>query len=54
MERVIRKVVRKFGFDTIKFKKNEIGIYPFYDKAKFIKSSDPLFLEVGANCWSNR
>nr|WP_321223021.1 FkbM family methyltransferase [uncultured Psychroserpens sp.] len=49
MKRAIRKISRKFGFDIIKFKENEMGVYPFYDMAKFVNSTNPLFLDVGAN-----
>lgn len=49
MKRKIRKFVRRFGYDIIKFKKDQVGIYPFYDMAKFVKSKDPLFFDIGAN-----
>lgn len=49
MKREIRKFVRRFGFDIIKFQKDQMGIYPFYDMAKFVKSKDPLFFDIGAN-----
>lgn len=49
MKRKIRRVVRKFGFDIIKFRKDKMGIYPYYDMAKFVKSKDPILFDVGAN-----
>ena len=49
MKREIRKFVRKFGFDIVKFQKDKMGIYPFYDMAKFVKSNNPIFLDIGAN-----
>ncbi|MEZ4802516.1 MAG: FkbM family methyltransferase [Gelidibacter sp.] len=49
MKRAIRKFVRRFGFDIIKFKKDQMGIYPFYDMAKFITKDKPMLFDVGAN-----
>ncbi|WP_179018611.1 FkbM family methyltransferase [Winogradskyella forsetii] len=49
MRRTIRKFARKFGVDIIKFKKNEMGIYPFYDMAKFVNSGNPMLFDIGAN-----
>lgn len=49
MKRTIRTFLRKFGFDIIKFRKNEMGIYPFYDMAKFVKSDNPMLFDIGAN-----
>jgi len=49
MKRTIRKLVRKFGFDIIKFKKNQMGLYPFYDMAKFVKTDNPMLFDIGAN-----
>ena len=49
MKREIRNLVRKFGFDIVKFKKDEMGNYPFYDMAKFVKSKRPIVFDVGAN-----
>lgn len=49
MKRTIRSLVRKLGFDIIKFKKNEMGIYPFHDMAKFVKTDNPMLFDIGAN-----
>ena len=49
MKRTVRKLARKFGFDIIKFKKDQMGIYPFYDMSKFVKSNHPMLFDVGAN-----
>jgi FkbM family methyltransferase len=49
MKREIRKFVRRFGFDIIKIQKDQMGVYPFYDMAKFVKSNDPVFFDIGAN-----
>lgn len=49
MKRTIRSIARKFGFDIIKFNKNEMGIYPFYDMAKFVKTDNPILFDIGAN-----
>ena len=49
MKREIRKFVRRFGFDIIKLQKDQMGIYPFYDMAKFVKSKDPILFDIGAN-----
>jgi hypothetical protein len=49
MKIIIRKLARQFGFDIIKFKEDQMGIYPFYDMAKFVKSTNPMFFDVGAN-----
>ena len=49
MRRKIRKIVRNFGFDIIKFKKDQMGIYPFYDMAKFVKTDNPMLFDIGAN-----
>ena len=49
MKRTVRKIARNFGFDIIKFKKDQMGIYPFYDMAKFVKSEIPMLFDVGAN-----
>lgn len=49
MKRKIRAILRKYGFDIIKFKKNQMGLYPFYDMAKFVKTDKPILFDVGAN-----
>ena len=45
----IKKVFRKLGYDIIKFKPEKMGIYAYYDMAKFIKSDKPMLFDVGAN-----
>lgn len=49
MRRTVRKIARNFGFDIIKFKKDQMGIYPFYDMAKFVKTDNPMLFDIGAN-----
>jgi FkbM family methyltransferase len=49
MRRTIRTFLRRFGIDIIRFKKNEMGIYPFYDMSKFVKVQKPMLFDVGAN-----
>lgn len=49
MRRTIRTIARKFGYDIIKFKKDQMGFYPFYDMAKFVKSDQPILFDIGAN-----
>ncbi|WP_047547843.1 FkbM family methyltransferase [Psychroserpens sp. Hel_I_66] len=49
MKRAIRTLIRKFGFDIIKFKQDQMGIYPFYDMAKFVDSNNPVLFDIGAN-----
>lgn len=49
MKRAVRKIARNFGFDIIKFKKNQMGVYPFYDMAKFVKVENPILFDIGAN-----
>ena len=49
MKRKIRTFFRRFGYDIVKFKKGQMGIHPFYDMAKFVKSDQPMLFDVGAN-----
>ncbi|TPV33868.1 FkbM family methyltransferase [Paucihalobacter ruber] len=49
MRRSIRKLARNYGYDIIKFKKNQMGLYPFYDMAKFVKTKQPILFDIGAN-----
>lgn len=49
MRRTVRKLTRRFGYDIIKFRKDQMGVYPFYDMAKFVKSKNPMLFDIGAN-----
>ncbi len=49
MRRKIREIVRKFGFDIIRFKTEEMGLYPYKDILKFISSKKPMLFDLGAN-----
>lgn len=49
MRRRIRRFTRNFGYDIIEFKKEQMGIYPFYDMAKFVNSGQPMLFDIGAN-----
>lgn len=49
MRRTVRKFFRKMGYDIIKFKKDKIGLYPYYDMRKFVNSKKPMLFDVGAN-----
>jgi|GEM_PF-4102375 len=49
MRRLIRSFFRKKGYDIIKFKKENMGLYPYYDMSKFVKTHKPVLFDVGAN-----
>ncbi len=49
MRRKIRGIFRKFGFDIVRFRTEEMGLYPYYDCSKFIKTKNPMLFDLGAN-----
>jgi FkbM family methyltransferase len=49
MKRIIQKLVRKLGLDIIRYRPESMGLNPYFDMSKFIKSKQPMILDVGAN-----
>ena len=50
MKNLIRRLVRKAGFDIIRFNAaSKMGVNPYYDMIKFVHSKNPVLFDVGAN-----
>ena len=48
--RLVKKIVRKIGFDIIRFHPaSTMGVNPYYDMTKFVNSKNPVLFDVGAN-----
>jgi FkbM family methyltransferase len=49
MNRKIRRIIRKFGYDLVPLDTGQIGQDPLKDMAKFVHNDHPLIFDVGAN-----
>ena len=49
MKRIVRHIIRKFGFDIVRFSPDQFGKFPLDDMAKFIHNQRPVIFDVGAN-----
>lgn len=49
MSELIRKIIRKFGYDIVRYKGYNPGRFAFLDMSKFVYEEKPLIFDVGAN-----
>jgi FkbM family methyltransferase len=49
MNRKIRRIIRKFGYDIVPLDPKEVGKDPLNDMAKLLHNDHPLVFDVGAN-----
>src|SRR5262245_56822115 len=49
MKQLVRGIIRKFGFDIVRFTSGQLGKFPFDDMAKFLHNQSPVVFDVGAN-----
>lgn len=47
MENAIRKIMRSFGFDVIRYKGYTPGRFRFEDMAVYAQTDQPLIMDVG-------
>lgn len=46
---LFRPILRKFGFDVIRYMPNRPGRFPLEDISRFILTDEPIIFDVGAN-----
>jgi FkbM family methyltransferase len=46
---VNRNIFNKFGYDIVRFRRDEMGKFPLRDMARFLHNDHPLIFDVGAN-----
>jgi FkbM family methyltransferase len=49
MKQTIRHIIRKFGYDIVRFNPGQIGKDPRDDMARFLHNDRPIIFDVGAN-----
>ncbi len=49
MSEFIRNIIRKFGYDVVRYKGYHPGRFAFLDMSKFVHKEKPLIFDVGAN-----
>lgn len=50
IKNTIRRIIRRGGFDIIRFNRDQIGVYPFIDMQRLLNGhTHPVIFDVGAN-----
>jgi hypothetical protein len=49
MKQIIKPLIRKFGYDIVRYSPSDFGKNPLDDMAKYLHNDSPVVFDVGAN-----